>query len=259
VGGFMHENCVDYLHKHYHKGNLSVVAAGNIQQARLLELVDKYLVDLPEGQPNQRPAVSGQVALPQSFLQKETEQAHIVYGVPGFGLDDPRRYASRLLETVLAGPMSSRLFQEIREKRGLAYAVFATTMSFIGGGQLAIYCGTRPDNIGQVVSVLHTELNRLLADGISDEEFDRAREYTLGHLILNSESTQSKMTRLGGQAVGGLEVHSLDWTLDRYRALRKDDLMKVAQELFTQTPTVCIISPLSLEQMSKTVQQALEA
>jgi predicted Zn-dependent peptidase len=179
-----------------------------------------------------------------SFMEKETEQAHVLYGMPGIPLGADDRFAGALLDTALGGGMSSRLFQEIREKRGLAYAVYANTAPYLNAAQFSVYAGTRPSNLPEVVQIIHRELEQIVEKGLDGAELDRVREYAIGHIVLDAESTRSRMSRLGKNAISDLELLSLDEILERYRSVTLADTRKVAEKILTQTPTLAIISPL---------------
>jgi predicted Zn-dependent peptidase len=179
-----------------------------------------------------------------SVMQKDTEQAHVILGMPGIPSGDDDRYAAMILDSAMGGPMSSRLFQEVREKRGLAYAVYATTMPFMGAAQFAVYAGTRPANLEEVVGIIKAELAKVVKEGITDEELRRIQEYVVGHTVLGMESTRSRMTRLGKDLVNGLDVLSVDEAIARLRAVTLDDVLRIAQRIYTQEPTVAVISPL---------------
>jgi predicted Zn-dependent peptidase len=139
--------------------------------------------------------------------------------------------------------MSSRLFQEVREKRGLAYAVYSSTIPYLGAGQFLAYAGTRPANIEEVTSIIHTELAKALATGLTQDELERVREYAIGHIVLSMESTSQRMLRLGKSAISETELLSLDELIARYRAVSLADIQRVARRVLDQSPTVAVISP----------------
>jgi len=244
VGAFEHEHCSSYLKKHYHAGNAVIAAAGNVDHLQLVALTERLYHKLAQGNANERGEVLEIDRQLLTFEQKDTEQAHILFGMPGIALGSDDRFASRLMETALGGPMSSRLFQEVREKRGLAYAVFATTQPYMNASQFFIYAGTRPSNMKEVISILRLELAQLVSKGLTSEELTRAQEYTVGQLVLSEESTRSHMFRLGSNAVQELEILSLDEGISRYRAVTLDDISRVAEQVLTVPPTVAVISPL---------------
>jgi predicted Zn-dependent peptidase len=251
VGAFKQADCLTYRDKHYHADNCIVVASGNVDHAELVALCSTYLSKLPRGKRNARELVGEQKRPHFSFMQKETEQAHIVYGMPGLPLGDEERFASGLLDTALGGGMSSRLFQEVREKRGLAYAVYATTMSYNGAGQFLVYAGTRPSNIEEVVSIVQHELAGIIKKGISQEELDRVREYVIGHIVLSMESTSQRMLRIGKSAIGELDLLSLDELIENYRSVELEDIAHVVQRVLDQEPTIAIISPRDEQELIK--------
>ena len=141
------------------------------------------------------------------FLRRPTEQYHVVLSGPGLARGDDRRYALSVLDAILGGSASSRLFQEIREKRGMAYSVYSYTSQYAETGQVGIYVGTREDNLGECVDVIVRELGELAAGRLRDGELERAKESLEGRLLLAQESTSNRMTRLGKSLIAGLELH----------------------------------------------------
>jgi predicted Zn-dependent peptidase len=139
--------------------------------------------------------------------------------------------------------MSSRLFQEVREKRGLAYAVYASTMPYLGAGQFLSYVGTRPANIEEVVAILRREFASVMEKGLEREELERVREYVIGHIVLSMESTSQRMLRLGKSAISKTDLLSLDELIARYRAVTLEDIQRVVSRVLDQDPTIAIISP----------------
>jgi predicted Zn-dependent peptidase len=248
VGAFNHDDCQGYLSRHYHAGNCTVVASGNVDHDAVVALCEKHLTALRAGERNARGAVDEHNRLNFSFLKKrDVEQAHLLYGMPGIPLGDDDRFAGALLDTALGGGMSSRLFQEIREKRGLAYAVFATTSPYLNAAQFGIYVGTRPSNLEEVVELVRQELATVLEAGLDADELARNKEFVAGQLVLSMESTRNHMTRLGKSSVSDLEILTTKELLGRYRAVTLEDIERVAQRIFSQTPTLAIISPLETE------------
>ncbi|MCL2631989.1 MAG: insulinase family protein [Coriobacteriia bacterium] len=248
VGSFVHDDCVNYLQSHYNAENCVVVACGNIEHELLLKLVERYLGSMPR-KPRRTRDDADVVALPFSLMQKDTEQAHLVYGTRGIPLGDDDRFATSLLDSALGGGMSSRLFQEIREKRGLAYAVFSTTVSYIGAGNFMIYVGTRPDNLYEVMQIIVDELKKMLDAGLDEAELERMKDYLVGHTVLSQESTASRMIRIGRNAINDLPILSLDESIERYRAVSLDDIMRVAERVLVAAPTVAVISPLETDEL----------
>jgi len=165
------------------------------------------------------------------FLQKDTEQYHVCVGGPAIARDDERRFALRVLEGVLGGTSSSRLFQEVRERRGLAYSVFCFSNLYAHTGDVGIYLGTRPENLEEALAVLARELERFVVDPASAEELDRSRENVKGRVVLALESTGARMSRLGSSVMNELPILSVEDIIERIDAVRIEDLAELAAEL----------------------------
>src|SRR5919109_2533850 len=210
--------------------NIVVAAAGNLEHERIVELVESAVSEARTSPPR---LVSPNGPAPAlRFFRKETEQYHLCLGGPGIPRADDRRFALRVLDTILGGSTSSRLFQEVREKRGLAYAVYSYISHYADSGQVAIYVGTRPDNVSEAFDVIGTELRRLQEDGVSEEELERARENVKGRTVLSMESTLTRMNRLGSSVLMGIPLLSVDEVLAAFDAVTLDDVNTLAQQLW---------------------------
>jgi predicted Zn-dependent peptidase len=137
-----------------------------------------------------------------------------------------------VLEGVLGGTSSSRLFQEVRERRGLAYSVFSFSSLYAHTGEVGLYVGTRPDNLDEAIATIATELERVVEDPASSRELDRSRENLKGRVALSLESTTARMNRLGSALLGELPIYSVDEIVDRIDAVTVEDLRELARELF---------------------------
>ena len=166
------------------------------------------------------------------FHQKETEQYHLCLGGAGIPRGDDRRFALRVLDTILGGSTSSRLFQEVREKRGLAYSVYSYASHYADTGQVAVYVGTRPDNVGEAVDVIGSELRRLVDEGVSEEELERARDNVKGRTVLSMESTLTRMNRLGSSLLMDVPLLSIDEVLAAFDAVTLDDVNGLARDFW---------------------------
>ena len=166
------------------------------------------------------------------FYPKDTEQFHICFGAPGIIREDDRRYALAVLDSIFGGSTSSRLFREVREKRGLAYAVGSYNEQYTDTGLVATYVGTRADNVEEACSVIGAELARLRSEPVSAEELARGKESVKGRLVLSSESTAARMTRISRATLFGLPIDSLDEMLAKVDAVSVDDLTALAAELY---------------------------
>ncbi len=166
------------------------------------------------------------------FLRKDTEQYHVCLGAPGLARDDERRYALRVLDNVLGGSSSSRLFQEVRERRGLAYAVFSFANLHAHTGDVGLYVGTRPENLSEALSVLARELTRFAEEPADESELQRSRENTKGRIALSLESTGARMNRLGASILHGLPILTVEQVMQKIDAVGQDELRALAGELF---------------------------
>jgi predicted Zn-dependent peptidase len=166
------------------------------------------------------------------FLRKDTEQYHVCLGGRGISRHDERRFALRVLEGVLGGTTSSRLFQEVRERRGLAYSVFSFSSQYADTGEVGLYVGTRPDNLQEALATIATELERVVEDPASPQELDRSRENLKGRVALSLESTTARMNRLGSALLGELPIYSVDEIVDRIDAVTVEDLRELTREMF---------------------------
>jgi predicted Zn-dependent peptidase len=221
-----------YHDNRYVPSNVVVAAAGNLDHDRLVDLVESVGLDASRdrngGGPGPPPVVSPRA----SFHQKSTEQYHLCLGGPGIPRGDERRFALRVLDTLFGGSSSSRLFQEVREKRGLAYSVYSYVSHYVDTGQVGIYVGTRPDNVSEAMEVIGTELGRVVADEVSEEELTRAKENVKGRMVLSFESTLTHMNRLGGSVLMDVPLLSLDEMLAAIDAVSAEDVASLARELF---------------------------
>jgi len=218
----------------YAPRNIVVAAAGSVDHDRIVELVQRTMGDAAAVQigPPAPLAVPGPVTARRRFFKKVTEQYHVCLGAPGIARDDDRRFALRVLDGVLGGTSSSRLFQEVREKRGLAYSVYSFTSLYAGTGQVGLYLGTRPDNVGVAMKVIGDELERLLADGLTAAELQRSKENVKGRVVLSLESTTARMNRLGSSVLADMPVLTVDEVVERIDAVTLDDVAALARELY---------------------------
>jgi predicted Zn-dependent peptidase len=216
----------------YVPGGIVVAAAGNIDHDELVALVEGAFAGTAAR------TVATAATSPNGdrarlrFHRKDTEQYHLCLGAPGLPRGDERRFALRVLDTILGGSTSSRLFQEVREKRGLAYSVYSYTSQYLDSGQVALYVGTRPDNVGDALGVIGAELGRLLEDGVTDEELERARDNVKGRTVLAMESTSTRMNRLGSSVLMGVPLLTVDEVLAAFDAVTLDDVTGLARELW---------------------------
>jgi predicted Zn-dependent peptidase len=221
-----------YHDSRYVGSNIVIAAAGNVDHEQLVGLVAEASGSASNGS-NEGAAPAPVECSPRAaFHQKVTEQYHLCLGAPGIPRGDDRRFALRVLDTLLGGSSSSRLFQEVREKRGLAYAVYSYASHYQDTGQIGVYVGTRPDNVAEAMTVIGAELARVVAEPVSEEELERAKENVKGRMVLSFESTLTHMNRLGGAVLMGVPLLSIDEMLAAIDAVTLDDVAALAQELF---------------------------
>ncbi len=211
--------------------NVVIAAAGSVDHDALVALAAARVPSRDAG------GFASDDAAPESaarvrFETKETEQYHVCLGGPGLARDDERRFAARVLDTVLGGSSSSRLFQEVREKRGLAYSVYSFLAHYAGTGQVGVYLGTRGDNLAEGMRIIAAELDRARHDPASDTELTRAKENLKGRIVLALESTSARMNRLGSSLLAGVPLLSLDEAVGMVEAVTLDDLRELAGELW---------------------------
>ena len=221
-----------YRSAHYIGSNVVVGAAGNVEHAQIAALAER-LVSPPSTGPNGTGAAE---ALDDDarlrFYPKDTEQYHICFGAPGIVRSDERRYALAVLDSIFGGSSSSRLFVEVREKRGLAYAVGSYNEQYTDSGLVATYVGTREDNVAEACAIIGAELARLRNEPVSEQELARAKENVKGRLVLSSESTAARMSRISRATLFGLPIDSLDEMLAKVDAVSVEDLTALAAELY---------------------------
>ena len=223
---------IDAYHRERYTGaNVVVGAAGHLEHERIVALAER-LVSPPAGSNGAGPAAALPAESRFRFYPKDTEQYHICFGAPGIVRDDERRYALAVLDSIFGGSTSSRLFREVREKRGLAYSVGSYNEQYTDSGLIAGYVGTREDNVEEACAVIGAELARLRGESVSGEELARAKENVKGRLVLSSESTAARMSRISRATLFGLPIESLDAMLVKVDAVSVEEIAELAAELY---------------------------
>jgi predicted Zn-dependent peptidase len=253
VGTFDNLQSVAFREKHYLTGNCVIAAAGNVDHDRLVGLAESLNVGLKHGVRSVRTFADAPTEARIAVLNKETEQAHICFGTATLNAHHPDRFALSILDGVLGGGMSSRLFQEIREKHGLAYAVYSFSALYQDTGEFAVYAGTQPENAETVIRMIREEMERIAADGVTADEFDRVKQASKGSLILAMESTRMRMTRLGKNEVTGGEILSPDEIVERFDAVTMDDVRRLSATVLSQEKALAVIGPFTEDQFTELV------
>ena len=224
-----------YHRSYYSPGNVVVAAAGSVDHDELVALVQRSIdrrSDTNGDRPRPRTALTKTPKPGRRFHRKETEQYHVCLAAPGLSRTDSRRFAASILDAILGGSASSRLFQEIREKRGLAYSVYSFLSQYADTGQVGIYVGTREDNLGEALAIASEQVADIAAGNLTAKELKRAQENLKGRLTLGMESTSARMTRLGKGLVTDTEILSLDRLIAEIDAVDAEGVCTLAGELF---------------------------
>ena len=232
VEALTRESLCGYFESAYAAPNIIVSAAGNIEHAQVRDLVAGALASMPS-QAVRAPDAAPRVVPHLMVRNKELEQSHICVGVSSFPQNHDDRYASYLLNIILGGSMSSRLFQNIREKRGLAYAVFSGLSAYRDAGNITIYAGCASEAVTEVIDLMVAELREIARAPASDAELRRAKDHLKGSLMLSLENTSSRMSHLARQEIYFERHFGLDETLEGIERVRIGDVLRVAGELFS--------------------------
>jgi predicted Zn-dependent peptidase len=235
-----------YIQRHYHPHETVVAVAGNFEQKQLTSLLDTHFGRF------ERPAAIQQNRWPAEIHggllvhEKKLEQAHLCLGLKGISVEHKDRYVAALLNAVLGGNVSSRLFQEIREKRGLAYSIYSCLSAYSDGGMWSVYAGTRPAEAPTVVELVSREFARLRAKGISREELARAKNQMKGSVMLGLESTSSRMSKLAKDELHHGRRVSLDEVMAGIDRVSETQVVGLSRELFDKRRlSVAALGPVS--------------
>ena len=232
VGAVTREQLEAFHDERYAPQSIVIAAAGSVDHEALVRMASERGSQVAEaGAPEHAPG-EPQFERRVRFLRKDTEQYHVCLGGRGISRHDERRFALRVLEGVLGGTSSSRLFQEVRERRGLAYSVFSFSSQHADTGEVGLYVGTRPENLRKAVATIAQELERFVDDPASPQELDRSRENLKGRVALSLESTAARMNRLGSALLGEVPILSIDEIVNRIDAVTVEELRDLAQTLF---------------------------
>ncbi|MGA7206476.1 MAG: pitrilysin family protein, partial [Specibacter sp.] len=245
------ESVWEHYQKHYRPETLVITAAGGLDHEAVCELVLAALRtagwSLDDGvAPAPRrsaiaAAITGTAGL--HVINRKVEQANIILGCQSLTATDDRRYVMSVLNSVLGGGMSSRLFQEIREKRGLVYSTYSFASSYADAGYFGMYAGCSPQKVGQVIGLLTDELEKLAADGITEAELAKSLGQMSGGIVLALEDTGSRMSRLGRSELVSGEFLDIDETLSRIRAVTVEQVQELARDLAAAPRTITVVGP----------------
>ncbi|CAN2240623.1 M16 family metallopeptidase [Candidatus Planktophila dulcis] len=261
IKGMSRNTVFNYYKKKYLPQDLVVAVAGNIKHKRVVAMVEQALsrdnfLDVMAA-PVIRPNIPIKNTKQQSvgLMYKKSEQAHMFYGMEGVARADDRRFAMGVLSAALGGGMSSRLFQEIREKRGLAYSVYAYAQQFAGSGVLGFYAGCNPTKAIEVVEIIRSVLSDVADNGMTHEEIERAKGAVRGSLVLSQEDTGSRMSRIGKNEIVYGQVMDFDDILKAISRVSAQDIHEIASEFLVKTPTLALVGPFKNESKFEKVLQ----
>ena len=242
VSGLGPDRLLRYFRDSYQPRNLLITAAGNLDHERLAGMIRGAFASLPNRNEPVRvtpPAVSAEVVVRE---KKDLGQLHLCLGVPCFAQDDRRRYQEYVFNTLLGGTMSSRLFQRIREERGLAYSVFSSVNSFLDTGSLMVYAATSPESGREVVDLILEEFRRLKQEPVGDHELQMAKDHLKGSLMLSLESSSSRMSNLARQEFYFGRQYTVNEILQGVDGVTRDEVLGLSREILE--PGACTLAVL---------------
>jgi predicted Zn-dependent peptidase len=239
----MDRDAIAAFHRHWYRpANIVVAAAGNLDHSRVLDRVENCLADQAAGDKPLRSAPA--VGLdPLSVVHRPTEQVHVAMAWRGLDAHDPDRYALMVANQVMGEGMSSRLFQQVREERGLAYTVYSSPSSYADAGAYTVYAGTAPARLDELLEVIDAVIDGILAGGITKDEHDVALGYLEGATLLGLEDSGSRMARLGANLTVRNELISIDDHLARIRAASRDDVARVLHRVLAAPNVLSVVGP----------------
>ncbi len=244
VGGFRREDLASFFGRVYHPGNIVIAAAGNLEHPRTAELVRRHFGALGGGKTpgnGHAPKAASRIV---TRAKKELEQVHLCLGSRSYPQAHRDRYGSYILNTVLGGSMSSRLFQNVREKRGLVYSISSGVTAYSDAGILSVYAGTSLDSVDEVIRLTLEEMKRLKGDRLPDDELRRAKDHLKGSLMLSLENTGARMSHLARQEMYFGRQFGLDEITAEIEAVSADDVQRVASEIMAGPLTASVLGNL---------------
>ncbi|GAC1440535.1 MAG: pitrilysin family protein [Solirubrobacteraceae bacterium] len=232
VGAARREQLAGFHHARYRPSSIVIAAAGSVEHDQVLAWANNLAQTASAAAAAAPPPPPEPRAVTRRFQAKDTEQYHVCLGGPGIARHDERRFALRVLDSLLGGTSSSRLFREVRERRGLAYSIYSFQSLHADTGQVGIYVGTRPDNLREAMQVIGEQLDRFVSEPVTAAEIDRARENLKGRVVLAMESTSARMERLGSSVLTGMPILGLDEIIERIDAVNIEQISELAHALY---------------------------
>jgi predicted Zn-dependent peptidase len=242
IRGMSRDDILSYWKRRYGAGSMVVAGAGSLEHEAVVEMVSSRFGDW-SGDSVDHEHLPNTPVSSVSITRRDTEQAHIVLGGKGLNRSDERRWAFEVMNHVVGSGMSSRLFREVREERGLAYAIYGFRLAYADAGAWGVYVGTTPTQADTALNVIRDELSKVVAEGITPEELERAKGSMRGGLALSLEDPNSRMVRLGRDELSGMPHLSVDERLAKLEAVTLEDVQGIATDLFTGERTLGAVGP----------------
>jgi predicted Zn-dependent peptidase len=250
VGAIDREAMFQFWRRNYRPDRLVVAAAGDITHDQTVALAEEHLGQLKAAAPGDLsdPSASDQSDVRIRLVERDTEQAHLCIGLPALPYSTERRYVQGTIEAILSSGMSSRLFQEIRERRGLVYSVYGYFRPYEDVGQGVVYAGTDIDRVEEAISAILGELRKLRDEGVPEDELERTKELRSGRLLMGLEDSRSVASWVGSQELTYGEIRTPEEVMERIQAVTREDVQELADELFqTEKLSLALIGPYSNE------------
>ena len=254
IRGLRRERLLHFVETHYHPGETVISVAGNFNMKELLPLLSQYFGNFTKPQRPKLNRWPPEIHAGLYTRRKPLQQAHLCLGLKGLRLDHKDRYALHALNAAVGGSVSSRLFQEVREKRGLAYSIYSYASSYSDTGALTIYAATRPREAARVIDLVRREMKRFHRQGIDLEELQRVKEQIKGGLMLSVESTQSRMSKLAKDELYHGRHLSLEEMTTEIDRISSNQILRLAHELFnSESLSVTVLGPISRRALQSVV------
>jgi predicted Zn-dependent peptidase len=250
IKGMSRNAIFNYYKKKYRPEDIVIAVAGNINHKKVVKLIEQAMsrdgfLDVPGTTPIVRhaPKAKARGVGSVGIIDRKTEQSHVLLGIEGVDRSDERRFALSILASAMGGGMSSRLFQEIREKRGLAYSVYSYVQQFSGAGTMSFYAGCQPNKTLEVIKIIRDISFDIAENGLTDEEIPRAKGAVTGSLVLSQEDTGSRMMRIGKSELVYGEIMSFDEILEKIDGVTPDEVKVIASTILPRPSTLALVGP----------------
>lgn len=234
VKNISREMLVNYFNEQYKAGNILIAIAGNFDEKELMDKLEETFGKIENSKSIREYNGEMKLKAGENIIKKDINQVHICFNTHGVSTKDDRRYVLAIISNTIAGNMSSRLFQKIREEKGLAYSVFSYSSSYEEGGMFTVYAGTTKKDYKEVLDIIENEFDNIMKEGITEVELQRSKNQFLSAATFGLESSKGRMTRLGASYFLFNEVQDLDEILKKIEKITVEDIKKVAKEIFNK-------------------------